>query len=114
MALLGYGKMGKALAQLAPERGFEVRLILDVDENAGGGVHDGDDVRHQLGGCASPRHHGLEAQRPRLRRRSPADSKQRQLAGLGQDWCSAGFLERPQGVGSVLVAGRTRGGRWER
>jgi 4-hydroxy-tetrahydrodipicolinate reductase len=36
LALLGYGKMGKTLAALAPERGFEVRLILDVDENAGG------------------------------------------------------------------------------
>ena len=36
LALLGYGKMGKAIAQLAPLRGFEVRLILDIDENARG------------------------------------------------------------------------------
>ena len=36
LALLGYGKMGKALAQLAPQRGFEVRLALDIDANAGG------------------------------------------------------------------------------
>jgi 4-hydroxy-tetrahydrodipicolinate reductase len=33
LALLGYGKMGKALAQLAPQRGFEVRLVLDIDAN---------------------------------------------------------------------------------
>lgn len=36
LAILGYGKMGRAIAQLAPERGFEVRLIMDVDVNAGG------------------------------------------------------------------------------
>ena len=36
LALLGYGKMGKALAQLAPQRGFEVRLVMDVDANAQG------------------------------------------------------------------------------
>ena len=36
LALLGYGKMGKALAQLAPQRGFEVRLAMDVDVNAQG------------------------------------------------------------------------------
>ena len=36
LALLGYGKMGKALAQLAPQRGFEVRLVMDVDVNAQG------------------------------------------------------------------------------
>lgn len=34
LALLGYGKMGKTLAQLAPQRGFEVRLVMDVDVNA--------------------------------------------------------------------------------
>jgi 4-hydroxy-tetrahydrodipicolinate reductase len=34
LALLGYGKMGKALAQLAPQRGFEVRLVMDIDANA--------------------------------------------------------------------------------
>ncbi len=36
LALLGYGKMGRTIAQLAPSRGFEVRLTLDVDTNAGG------------------------------------------------------------------------------
>lgn len=34
LALLGYGKMGKTLEQLAPQRGFEVRLVMDVDMNA--------------------------------------------------------------------------------
>ena len=34
LALLGYGKMGKTLAQLAPQRGFEVRLVMDIDLNA--------------------------------------------------------------------------------
>jgi 4-hydroxy-tetrahydrodipicolinate reductase len=36
LALLGYGKMGKAIAHLAPQRGFEVRLVMDVDANAQG------------------------------------------------------------------------------
>jgi len=36
LALLGYGKIGKTLAQLAPQRGFEVRLVMDVDANAQG------------------------------------------------------------------------------
>jgi len=36
LALLGHGKMGKVLAQLAPQRGFNVRLALDIDVNAGG------------------------------------------------------------------------------
>jgi 4-hydroxy-tetrahydrodipicolinate reductase len=36
LALLGYGKMGRTIAQLAPQRGFEIRLVLDVDVNAGG------------------------------------------------------------------------------
>ena len=36
LALLGYGKMGKVLAQLAPQRGFEVRLVMDIDANTGG------------------------------------------------------------------------------
>jgi len=36
LALLGYGKMGKAIAQLAPPRGFRVQLTLDIDENRGG------------------------------------------------------------------------------
>ena len=34
LALLGYGKMGKAVAQLAPQRGFEVHLVMDIDVNA--------------------------------------------------------------------------------
>ena len=34
LALLGYGKMGKTLAQLAPQRGFELRLVMDIDANA--------------------------------------------------------------------------------
>jgi len=36
LALLGYGKMGKAIEALAPLRGFEVRLVMDVDVNAEG------------------------------------------------------------------------------
>jgi 4-hydroxy-tetrahydrodipicolinate reductase len=36
LALLGYGKMGKAVAALAPQRGFDVRLTLDIDANQGG------------------------------------------------------------------------------
>ncbi len=36
LALLGYGKMGKTIAALAPQRGFEVRLAMDVDVNAQG------------------------------------------------------------------------------
>lgn len=36
LALLGYGKMGKAVAQLAPARGFEVRRILDIESNPDG------------------------------------------------------------------------------
>ena len=35
LALLGYGKMGRTIAQLAPQRGFDVRLIMDIDANAG-------------------------------------------------------------------------------
>jgi 4-hydroxy-tetrahydrodipicolinate reductase len=35
LALLGYGKMGKALAQFAPQRGFKVQLVLDIDVNRG-------------------------------------------------------------------------------
>jgi 4-hydroxy-tetrahydrodipicolinate reductase len=37
LALLGHGKMGKTIAQLAPQRGFEVRLVLDIAENRSGG-----------------------------------------------------------------------------
>ncbi|MBM3755198.1 MAG: dihydrodipicolinate reductase [Acidobacteria bacterium] len=36
LALVGYGKMGRMLEQLAPEYGFEVALILDVHNNANG------------------------------------------------------------------------------
>ena len=36
LALLGYGKMGKAIAALAPQRSFEVRLVMDVDVNTQG------------------------------------------------------------------------------
>lgn len=36
LALLGYGKMGKVLAQLAPQRGCAVKLTLDIDDNAKG------------------------------------------------------------------------------
>lgn len=31
LALLGYGKMGKVVAQLAPERGFNVRLVVTAE-----------------------------------------------------------------------------------
>jgi 4-hydroxy-tetrahydrodipicolinate reductase len=36
LALLGYGKMGKTIAALAPQQGFELRLVMDVDANAQG------------------------------------------------------------------------------
>lgn len=36
LAILGYGKMGRTLAQIASQRGFEVRLVMDIDMNAGG------------------------------------------------------------------------------
>ncbi len=36
LALLGYGKMGKTLAQLAPQRGFNVVLVMDIDVNEQG------------------------------------------------------------------------------
>ena len=36
LAIVGYGKMGRTIAQLAPQRGFEVRLTMDIDVNAGG------------------------------------------------------------------------------
>ncbi|MBV9158106.1 MAG: 4-hydroxy-tetrahydrodipicolinate reductase [Acidobacteriaceae bacterium] len=39
LALVGYGKMGHLIEQLAPEHGFEVALRLDLDENrAAGGI----------------------------------------------------------------------------
>jgi len=36
LAMLGYGKMGKTIAALAPQRGFNVRLALDIEANQGG------------------------------------------------------------------------------
>lgn len=36
LALLGHGKMGKTIAALAPQRGFEVRLILTSQSNRNG------------------------------------------------------------------------------
>ncbi|GIU78901.1 MAG: 4-hydroxy-tetrahydrodipicolinate reductase [Bryobacteraceae bacterium] len=36
LALVGYGKMGRLIEQLAPQYGFETGLILDVHNNAGG------------------------------------------------------------------------------
>lgn len=36
LALIGYGKMGRMLEQLAPEYGFTVALILDVHNNDDG------------------------------------------------------------------------------
>ncbi len=34
LAIVGYGKMGKLIESLAPEYGFEVRLKLDIHNNA--------------------------------------------------------------------------------
>ena len=34
LAIVGYGKMGRLIEQLAPEHGFEVRLKLDEFNNA--------------------------------------------------------------------------------
>lgn len=36
LALIGYGKMGRMLEALAPEYGFSVSLILDINNNAAG------------------------------------------------------------------------------
>lgn len=36
LALIGYGRMGKLVEQLAPEHGFEVALRLDEENNPGG------------------------------------------------------------------------------
>jgi 4-hydroxy-tetrahydrodipicolinate reductase len=33
LALLGYGKMGRTIAQIAPQRGFQVQLVMDIDAN---------------------------------------------------------------------------------
>jgi 4-hydroxy-tetrahydrodipicolinate reductase len=35
LAIVGYGKMGRMIDQLAPEHGFATRLRLDIDNNAG-------------------------------------------------------------------------------
>jgi 4-hydroxy-tetrahydrodipicolinate reductase len=34
LAIVGYGKMGRLVDQLAPEYGFDVKLRLDIDNNA--------------------------------------------------------------------------------
>ncbi len=34
LAIVGYGKMGRLIEQLAPEYGFDVKLRLDIDNNA--------------------------------------------------------------------------------
>ena len=36
LAIVGYGKMGKLVEQLAPQFGFEVGLKLDIDNNSNG------------------------------------------------------------------------------
>ena len=36
LAIVGYGKMGRLVEQLAPEYGFAVPLRLDIEDNAGG------------------------------------------------------------------------------
>jgi 4-hydroxy-tetrahydrodipicolinate reductase len=36
LAIIGYGKMGRLIEQLAPEFGLDVGLKLDIDENCGG------------------------------------------------------------------------------
>jgi 4-hydroxy-tetrahydrodipicolinate reductase len=36
LALLGHGKMGGAVARIAPERGFDLRLILTIESNPDG------------------------------------------------------------------------------
>jgi 4-hydroxy-tetrahydrodipicolinate reductase len=42
LALLGYGKMGKAIAQLAPQRSLHVRLVLTSEAN-----HDGSGITQE-------------------------------------------------------------------
>ena len=36
LALLGHGKMGRVVASIAPARGFDLRLILEIDSNPDG------------------------------------------------------------------------------
>ena len=51
LAIVGYGKMGKLIEQLAPEYGFTVALKLDEFNNAAFEGHDGGELRrHRRGG----------------------------------------------------------------
>ncbi len=45
LALLGGGKMGKTIAQLAPQRGFQVSLILTAESNRNGAAIDARNFR---------------------------------------------------------------------
>lgn len=45
LALVGYGKMGRLIEQLAPQYGFETGLILDLHNNAGGSGLTADNFR---------------------------------------------------------------------
>jgi 4-hydroxy-tetrahydrodipicolinate reductase len=36
LAIVGYGKMGRMIEALAPQHGFDVRVRLDIQDNAGG------------------------------------------------------------------------------
>ena len=45
LALLGYGKMGRTIAQLAAQRGFEIGLKLDIEENRDGAGITADNFR---------------------------------------------------------------------
>ncbi|MFZ5927196.1 MAG: 4-hydroxy-tetrahydrodipicolinate reductase [Acidobacteriota bacterium] len=45
LALVGYGKMGRLIEQLAPQYGFETGLILDLHNNAGGSGLNADNFR---------------------------------------------------------------------
>ena len=45
LAIVGYGKMGRLIEQLAPEYGFEVRAKFDSKNNAGGDGLTGESMR---------------------------------------------------------------------
>lgn len=45
LAIVGYGKMGKLIESLAPEYGFDVRLKLDINNNANFGALTEDNFR---------------------------------------------------------------------
>jgi 4-hydroxy-tetrahydrodipicolinate reductase len=45
LALLGHGKMGQAVEQLAPARGFDLRLVLDEESNRDGAGFTADKFR---------------------------------------------------------------------